>query len=273
MSAKNKHFPKILIFDSGIGGLSVSTEIRQRLPQCQIIYTADNHAYPYGTQNENDLVERVLGVLPLLEKKFSPHVIVIACNSASTLVLDKVRSQTRTPVIGVVPAIKPAARASRTGILGLLATPGTVERRYTRRLIDEFAADCTVIKVGSNKLVHLAEELLRGKVIDNRAVETILAPFFDASLNNKLDTIILGCTHFPFLKQTIRDLIPKTVTLIDSGEAIAKRTGHILESVEQVFDPAAIPESHYFVFTARKNDIEELMPVIQSQGFNRIHFL
>ncbi len=215
----------LLIFDSGVGGLSIATEIRQRTPELELIYVADNRNYPYGNLSEEALLERVSHLFPALLSRFQPDGIVIACNSASTLVLDRLRAITDIPIIGVVPAIKPAAKLTQTQHIGLLATPGTVQRAYTDRLIQAFAHDCQVTRIGTLELVEEAEKKLRGLSVDTHRIEQILTPCLTSET---LDVLVLGCTHFPFLHDEIRQILGDSIEIIDSGEAIARRTEHVL---------------------------------------------
>src|SRR5690606_39454843 len=171
------HLPRILVFDSGVGGLSILREIQERLPACEFIYASDNAAFPYGTKPEDELVERVDHVLHQLLKTYAADIVVVACNTASTLALPHIRSHFNQPIVGVVPAIKPAAARSRTKVIGLLATPATIARAYTQELIREHASDCMVVSVGSSELVHMAEQKLRGQVISLTEMTKILAPF------------------------------------------------------------------------------------------------
>ena len=220
---------KLLIFDSGVGGLSIFNAVRARLPWLAIDYVSDNAAFPYGTKTEAELVQRVALVLHALEQKLAPELIVVACNTASTVALPKIRDTLRTEVVGVVPAIKPAAERSRSKVIGLLATPGTVERAYTRQLINAFAAQCEVISVGSSELVELAEAKLYGNIPSTPQIASILAPFGEHPLAARLDTIILGCTHFPLLLEELQAAFFKPVQWIDSGAAIAARVDSLLQ--------------------------------------------
>ena len=220
---------RILVFDSGVGGLSILQSIRQRLPGQDYIYASDNAAFPYGLKTRDYLVERVDKVLRALIKTQQPDVIVVACNTASTVALPSIRAHFTSPVVGVVPAIKPAAALSRSGVIGLLGTPGTVERAYTQRLIDDFASHCTVIKVGSSRLVEVAEQVLRGQPASSEELRTILAPLFQAE---QLDTIVLACTHFPLIAAELAATAPRSLSWVDSGEAIARRVASLLDAVE-----------------------------------------
>lgn len=232
---ENSPHPKILVFDSGVGGLSILGEVRQRLPHCNYVYACDNAAFPYGTKSEDELIARVDAVLKALIARIEPDIVVIACNTASTVALPKIRAHFSKPVVGVVPAIKPAAQLSHSKVIGLLATPGTVNRPYTQRLIDDFAPHCTVIRVGSTELVTIAEEKLRGVRPDIDRLKSILAPIF---ADPRTDTLVLACTHFPLLLAELQQAAPRPLQWVDSAEAIARRvasfTGEHLEHASHV---------------------------------------
>lgn len=261
----------ILIFDSGIGGLSIVDEISKALPNRQLIYVADNRLYPYGTLSEDLLLTRAKSLFPVLETTYQPALIIVACNSASTLILEDVRAITKAPIIGVVPAIKPAAESSRSGHIGLLATKGTITRTYTQELIDQFAQRHTVTKVGSDVLVAQAENKVYGKVVDVDAIRRELTPFTEKATDQpSMDTVILGCTHFPLIKEEISSILGPSVTLIDSGEAIARRTIHILGDPDVSSVKATPAPKHTFIFTAVNTDVDQITPSLQSKGFTHI---
>jgi glutamate racemase len=262
-----------LLFDSGVGGLSIVEEIRLLLPQCRLTYVADNRHFPYGTLSEEALIERVTRLFPELIVRYRPDVIVIACNSASTLVLDRLRGITDTPIVGVVPAIKPAATRSRTHHIALLATPGTVQRGYTDKLIADFAQGCQVTRLGSNELVAQAERKLRNQPINLDVIAQILSPL---RTSPNIDTIVLGCTHFPLLRAEIAQCLPN-IDLIDSGHAIARRTQFLLQNRTRMDSistdsvgldkPASEASANCFLFTRDQPDIHELLPSLRIWGF------
>jgi glutamate racemase len=220
--------PSVLILDSGIGGLSVTREIRTLCPYLHIDYLADLAAFPYGIKSEEQIISRVTTLVDKLGGSLQPSVIVVACNTASTVALDAIRQQTQTPVVGVVPAIKPAAVMSETGVIGVLATEGTVNRRYTHQLIQEFAQSRTVVLHGSSRLVELAEQKLRNISLQPEAVQQELRPLFDKAPN--IDTMVLACTHFPLLKNEFAACFPQVKFWVDSGLAIAKRVEYLLST-------------------------------------------
>jgi glutamate racemase len=220
----------IISADSGLGGLSVVAEIHRTIPGLRHVYVCDNAYFPYGLRDDADLRDHFLRVMARVFNIERPDIVVAACNTISTLCLPELRSIAKAPVVGVVPAIKPAAALSKKRVIGLLATSATIERAYTERLIAEFAKDCRVIRVGSAELVDLAEAKLLGEVPDRRTIERILAPFFQRPDHERPDVVVLACTHFPLLREELVEASPPGVQWIDSGEAIARRAAHLLES-------------------------------------------
>lgn len=218
----NQSVPKVLIFDSGVGGLSVYREIEMRLPQLSYTYLFDNAAYPYGELDQQVLLQRVERLITGLVEQEGFDIVVIACNTASTIVLPTLRSKLSIPVVGVVPAIKPASSIANKAV-GLIATPATITRQYTHDLIRSFSADKNVELLGSTRLVDMAEEKLRGRAIDLQELQNILSP-----LISHIDVAVLGCTHFPLIRDEIQQVLGKDVLLVDSGEAIARRVKSLL---------------------------------------------
>ncbi|NQD36980.1 glutamate racemase [Permianibacter sp. IMCC34836] len=257
----------VLVFDSGVGGLSIFADIAAALPSLPLVFACDNAFFPYGTKAEDELVERVDAVLHALIDRIQPRLIVIACNTASTVALPRLRSRFALPIVGVVPAIKPAAKLSRNRVIGLLATPATVQRPYTDQLIREFASDCTVIKVGSRELVQLAEAKLRGTHISVEALQPILAPFF-ADPDRSADTIVLGCTHFPLLRQELAAAARQPVQWVDSGEAIARRVETLIGRPPEQPAPATTAW-----MTADNAEARALWPALAQQGFSTLQFI
>ena len=220
--------PSVLVLDSGVGGLSITGEILTRCPALHIDYIADLAAFPYGTKPEMQIVERITQLIEHASGTLRPAVIVIACNTASTVALTAARKITAIPVVGVVPAIKPAAKLSKTGVIGILATEGTVNRTYTHNLIKEFARDSTVVLHGSARLVELAEEKLQHGSVNPRLVRQELLPLF--THNPHMDTVVLACTHFPLLKDEFMQNFPEIRFWVDSGSAIASRVESLLNA-------------------------------------------
>ncbi len=217
---------RVLFFDSGVGGLSIFQNVLQVNNSIKAFYLFDHEFFPYGNKEESFLKERVLFLVKDAVVKFNIDLVVIACNTASTIVLPLLRDNIDIPIVGVVPAIKPACLQSKSKVVGLLATPGTCKREYTQNLIDKFNNGCEVIKIGSTDLVAIAENKLCGRIVNLRSIEKILEQFFD--INNAVDCIILGCTHFPFLQDEIKSILKEKVFLIDSGKAVANHVKNIL---------------------------------------------
>ncbi len=230
--------PKILVFDSGLGGLTVHAEIAKLRPDASLTYAADDAGFPYGQWTEADLVGRVVEVLQGLIATTRPDVCVIACNTASTLVLPALRARfAPLPFVGTVPAIKPAAAQSRSRLISVLATPGTVARDYTRALIDSFAGDCAVTLVGSTRLASLAEAAMSGDPVEDAAIAAEIMPCFVAAGGKRTDAIALACTHYPLLRDRFERLAPWPVAWIDPAPAIARRVDSVLR--ERGFVPGA----------------------------------
>ena len=222
--------PTILVFDSGLGGLTVLSRTTQACPGAHIVYAADDAGFPYGRLSEDELVIRVLAVMERLIARFHPDLVVIACNTASTLVLPALRARFAIPFVGTVPAIKPAAAATHSGMLSVLATPGTVARVYTRELIESYAAHCDVTLVGSTRLAGLAEQALRGEPVDDDALLAEIAPCFVEAHGRRTDVVTLSCTHYPLLLERMKRLAPWPVEWLDPAPAIARRVMQLLGS-------------------------------------------
>ncbi|UZJ45288.1 glutamate racemase [Marinimicrobium sp. C6131] len=264
--------PRLLVFDSGVGGLSIMADIQRLLPGCSVSYASDNAAFPYGTKSEAILIARVDRVLHQLIQHSRPDVVVVACNSASTLALPHIRAHFREPIVGVVPAIKPAAQRSHTKVIGLLATPGTVARPYTRDLIQQFAPDCTVISLGSSELVRLAEAHLRGQTPSPEQLQDLLSPMMAHPRASEMDTLVLACTHFPLLKRELQAVVGPDVALIDSGEAIARRVAYWLAELGLEGSACTSP-SHQALFTADGPEVERLEPALREFGITDVQVI
>ena len=218
----------VLVFDSGIGGLSVAREIRGALPLADMIYVADDAGFPYGDWPEPKLTDHVVALIDDLIAQIEPAAVVIACNTASTLVLPTLRARYVVPFIGTVPAVKPAAERTRSGLVSVLGTFGTMQREYTRALIQEHAGNCHVRLVGSGNLALLAEAHMRGETVEDAAIWAEIEPAFVERDSKRTDMIVLACTHYPFLLEKLRRLAPWPVTWIDPAPAIARRVASVL---------------------------------------------
>ncbi len=255
--------PVIAVFDSGVGGLSVAAEIGRALPGARLAYICDNGFFPYGTKDEAALVDRVDRVVSGAVAALEPDALVVACNTASTVALPRLRSHLGLPVIGVVPAVKPAAALSVRRVIGLLGTPGTVRRAYTQDLIDRFATDCTVLRVGSAELVQLAESALEGEAPTPAAMAQVLAPFFDRPAAEQPDIVVLACTHFPLLAAELQAAAPDGVTFIDSGRAVADRVRSVLEGR----GASGAADGHTAYFTQDDKGLRRRLPAFAARGF------
>lgn len=265
--------PIILIFDSGLGGLTVFAEVARLLPGARLIYAADDAAFPYGELEEGALVARVMSVMERLITRCGPDIIVIACNTASTLVLSHLRARfPQIPFVGTVPAIKPAASQSRSGMISVLATPGTVARDYTRELISTYAAHCEVTLAGSSLLAPLAEAYMQGEAVEDAAIAHEIAPAFVSTDEGRTDCIVLACTHYPLLLGQFERLAPWPVTWIDPAPAIARRTAQVLREHFGVLaeDGSAAAPPGYAAFTARAGPGPELRKALHLRGIEKL---
>jgi glutamate racemase len=228
----------IVVFDSGVGGLTVFREVKAARPDARYIYIADDAFFPYGLQPEDKLVERVLAVIGKAIDDYAPDLIVIACNTASTIALAALRERFKVPFVGTVPAIKPACAQSTAKHIAVLGTMATVNREYTRALIREFANGCDVALVGSAKLATYAEAELAGVPVDDEAIRTEIAPCFVDKDGRRTDTVVLACTHYPLLTERFRKVAPWPVAWLDPAPAIARRVADLLRERAPASAPA-----------------------------------
>jgi glutamate racemase len=258
----------ILVFDSGVGGLSVLQHIRRALPKASIVYAADNAGYPYGTKSEAEIAARVPALLGRLMERYHPRVIVIACNTASTIALAHVRSALDLPVVGTVPAVKPAALLSKTRVIGVLGTEATVRQPYVDNLVAEFASDCRVLRHGSAELVDMAEAKLRGEPPSPDAMRRVLDGLYSQPGGDQIDAVVLACTHFPLLAREISAASPPNVALVDSGEGIARRTAHLTKGQDWPTLPAGRA-----VFSKQDDWAKALQLALDAYGLTKIDYL
>ena len=213
----------LLFFDSGLGGLTVLSAARKLLPNAPIVYAADYAALPYGTKSEAELSARVPALLGRLVERFQPRLAVIACNTASTIALTHVRAALDLPIVGTVPAIKPASEMSRSGVIGVLGTKATVRQPYVDDLSAKFAADKIVLRHGSPELVAAAEAKLHGRPIDPAAIQSAVDGLRNQPRGAEIDVVVLACTHFPLLKDELQAAFGPHVRFIDGADGIARR--------------------------------------------------
>ena len=254
----------LLILDSGVGGLSVLKEIRALLPNAPIVYVADNAGYTYGTKSAAEIEARVPALLGRLAERYDPALIVIACNTASTIALDPVRAALHLPIVGTVPAIKPAALLSKTRAIGVLGTAATIVQPYVDRLAAEFAADCIVVRHGAAELVDLAEAKLRGEATDPAAYARILDGLLSRPGGDSVDTIVLACTHFPLVEEELVTAAPRPLAFVHGAAGIARRVVHLTGGTAWPDEtPAGLA-----LFTAGKTISPELAANLRELGLD-----
>jgi len=268
-SGTNHHvagFPTILVFDSGLGGLSVLRETVAARPDAHYVYVADDAFFPYGHHSEEELIARIVPLIGELIATHGPDLIVIACNTASTLVMSHLRGAYTLPFVGTVPAIKPACAQSTTKRVSVLGTKGTVQREYTRALIRDFAQGCEVTLVGSPELAALAERALSGEAVDDRDIAAEIAPCFVGDANDPMartDTIVLACTHYPLLLERFRGCAPWPVTWLDPAPAIARRVADLMRARA----PGNPPPPPRITFTSGRAPSPQLTAALARYGF------
>jgi glutamate racemase len=255
--------PKILVFDSGVGGLTVFREVRKSREDAQYVYLADDAGFPYGNQPEEALIARIVAVLGEAIGLYAPDLVVIACNTASTLALAELRDRFKVPFVGTVPAIKPACSQSVTKRVAVLGTQATVSREYTRALIREFATACEVVLVGSPKLAAYAERELAGDPVSDMLIETEIAPCFVELHGRRTDVVVLACTHYPLLVRRLRALAPWPVDWLDPAPAIARRVADLLRGHPLAY----VHAGQRLVFTSGRPPSAALAGALKQFGF------
>ncbi len=258
---------RALVFDSGVGGLTIADELRRAAPDWTVDYAADSGFFPYGVKTDEELRERLPELCRALAAIARPDVLVVACNTASTLAISEIRASVDIPVVGTAPAIKPAAAMTKTGVIGVLATPGTVRRAYLDELERQFAADKTVIRRGTAGLVDLAERHCRGQAIDQELVDAAVRPLFDGP-GADIDVVVLACTHFPLIRTAIQKACPAGVTLIDTGEAVARQAIRVTQSEPRSKGEAGVPVTAYVTGGAANR--AAMRPALARFGFQWI---
>ena len=258
----------ILLFDSGVGGLSVLSELREVLPQAPVIYAADNGGMPYGPKSEAEVAARVCGLLGRMSERYRPRLICIACNTASTIALGMVRDVLAVPIVGTVPAIKPAAHQSRSGTIGLLGTAATIRQGYVDRLEAAFAADKRLLRFAAPELVDAAEAKLRGAPVDPAVYARAAAGLRDQPGGAEIDTVVLACTHFPLLHAELAEAFGPGVAFADGSAGIARRIVHLTQG-----QPFARAAPDFALFTSQAEDLAALAPALAHYGLSRWEIL
>ncbi len=262
----------ILIFDSGVGGLSVLDAVRALLPDAPLIYAADNAGLPYGTKSEAEIAARVAGLLGRMTERFAPRLVCIACNTASTIALGMIRDVLEVPIVGTVPAIKPAAELTRSGTIGLLGTGATIRQAYVDNLERDFAADKVLLRHAAPELVEAAEAKLRGLPVDPAVYARAAKGLRDQLGGAQIDTVVLACTHFALIEDELAAAFGPPnfsgVRFVDGAAGIARRIAWLTR--EQKF---ARPQSDLALFTRAGPDIASLAPALALRGLTRTEVL
>jgi glutamate racemase len=253
----------VLIFDSGLGGLTVFREVAKARPDARYVYLADDAGFPYGNQPEAALIARVTDVIGKAIAQHAPDLVVVACNTASTLALSELRARFSVPFVGTVPAIKPACAQSQSKRVAVLGTQATVSREYTRALIRKFAAGCDVALVGSSHLASYAEAELAGTPVADDAIKAEIAGCFVDAENRRTDTVVLACTHYPLLLERFRELAPWPVEWLDPAPAIARRVAVLMRATP----PASSAPPPRIVFTSGRLPSPMLAAALSKYGF------
>lgn len=255
----------ILIFDSGVGGLSVLDAVCALLPDAPLIYAADTAGLPYGSKSEAEIAARVAGLLGRMSERYRPRLACIACNTASTIALGMVRDVLHLPIVGTVPAIKPAAERTRTGVIGLIGTRATIRQAYVDNLEAEFAGGRTLLRLAAPDLVAAAEAKLRGEPVDMAAIHKAASDLRAMPGGESIDTVVLACTHFPLLSDELGAAFGPGVALIDGAAGIARRIAQL--TAGQEFRRSGPDRA---VFTSTDKGIEALRPALASRGIRDI---
>jgi glutamate racemase len=255
----------LLIFDSGIGGLSVLAAIQAALPNAEIVYAADYAGLPYGIKSEAEIAARVPALLGRLVERYRPRLVAIACNTACTIALSHVRAALNVPVVGTVPAVKPASALTKTGVIGLLGTQATIRQPYVDSLEAEFANGMTLLRYAAPELVHAAEAKLRGQAVDDSIFMRAIEGLTRQSGGENMDTIILGCTHFPLVQQELAKFAGAGTQFTDGAAGIARRIVFLTKS--QAWPVA--PSSGLFVTTGQLADMETAKSALSQYNLTR----
>jgi glutamate racemase len=253
----------ILVFDSGVGGLTVFREIKAALPGARYIYVADDAGFPYGDQPEEALITRIPSVVGTAIAQHKPDLVVIACNTASTLALRQLRAKFSVPFVGTVPAIKPACAQSKARRIAVLGTQSTVSREYTKALIREFSAGCDVGLVGSSHLAMYAEAELAGQPTADDAIKTEIVRCFVDADGRRTDTVVLACTHYPLLTHRFKNVAPWPVEWLDPAPAIARRVADLIGARAS----SETPPAQRLVFTSGRVPPPHLASALKHFGF------
>ncbi len=241
------------------------SELRRLLPDAPVIYAADLAGLPYGEKSEAQIAARVAGLLGRMAERYQPRLACIACNTASTIALGMVRDVLEIPIVGTVPAIKPAAAISKTGVIGLLGTAATIRQPYVDQLEAEFANGNSLLRHAAPGLVEMAEAKLRGEAVDIDVIEAAARKLRDMPEGEQIDTVVLACTHFPLLEDELREAFGPEVQFVHGAQGIARRIAHLTQG-----QPFAASQSSRFVTTGNVQSAQALLPALNKHGFSGI---
>ncbi|WP_420605280.1 glutamate racemase [Novosphingopyxis sp.] len=259
----------ILLFDSGVGGLSILRALKASAPGAPIVYAADFAGLPYGEKTEAEIAARVPALLGRLVERYRPRLVAIACNTASTIALPPVRAALDIPVVGTVPAVKPAAERTRSGVIGLIGTAATIRQPYVDNLLERYGKGATLIRVAAPELVEAAERKLRGQTNDPALFAAVIERLLAHSEARGMDVVVLACTHFPLLIEELAEAAPPDLALIDGAEGIARRILHLCET-----DFAGVaPTRDLFVSTGPDAQAEAYAQALADYGLTRFESL
>ncbi|WP_108810080.1 glutamate racemase [Sphingorhabdus sp. Alg231-15] len=269
MKAEQATTAPLLFFDTGIGGLSILRESQKLMPTAPVIYAADYAGMPYGMKSEEELSTRIPLLLGRLVERYKPQLVTIACNTASTIALDVVRSVLDIPVVGTVPAIKPASQMTKTGVIGLLGTKATIRQPYVDRLAAEFAPDKKILRFGAPDLVYAAEARLRDEVPDPKIISRAVSGLTDQEYGDQIDTVILACTHFPLVQEELQKSFVRDIQFIDGSNGIARR---IADLTQHVIWPKS-PKNGVFVTTGTVEQLSSYQSALKTFGLTTLEAL
>ncbi|MCE2577474.1 glutamate racemase [Gluconacetobacter entanii] len=256
---------RILAFDSGIGGLGIVRCLRQDIPGACIDYLADTAVFPYGEQADDFLVARIVTLVGQAIARLRPDLVVIACNTASTLALGELRARHDVPFVGCVPPIKWAADLTQSRTIGLLATRATLTRSYLHDLRNRFAPDCTLVTYGARNLADLSELAFRGQQIPDQAISAEMAGLFSQPGGDAIDVVGLGCTHYTFLLDHFRRLGRPGLNWIDPAQAVSRQAARLAHRIGNI--TAKQQETGQAFFTALPEDIGAVLPGLRRMGY------
>ena len=238
----------IAVFDSGVGGISVLKHIHSLLPNEHLLYVADSIHAPYGNKSANEIQARCFAIADFLIAK-EAKALVVACNTATAAAIDQMRSKYPLPIIGMEPAVKPAAEASQSGIIGVLATTGTLQSAQFAALLESYGRNVEVVTQACIGLVECVE---RGE-LSHDTTRALVKRYCQPLLDEGADSIVLGCTHYPFLKPLIQEVVGSGVVLIDTGEAVANQLKSRLVEQGLLAPSNQIPSMNFWSNSASAN--------------------